>query len=208
VVRLDGDELVPWTSFDDAPGRARWHTPWGGPPDTRSIAGRDDAVLVNVHVGGVVRSDDGETWHPLVDIDVDVHQVVVAPDASVLVATGAAGFGRSTDGGATWRWDHGGLHGSYCRAVAMAGEFVLLSASTGPGHTRGAVYRRGLGQAGSWERVTELVDGNVDTFWLDASPDLAAFVTDDGSLWTSADDGATWERATGPSARPRAVLVT
>src|SRR5947209_999783 len=29
-------ELVP--GFDEAPGRDGWYTPWGGPPDTRSIS--------------------------------------------------------------------------------------------------------------------------------------------------------------------------
>lgn len=41
------------TSFDDAPTRSAWHTPWGGPPDVRSMAvAADGTVYVNVHVGG------------------------------------------------------------------------------------------------------------------------------------------------------------
>ena len=40
------------------PGAGRWYTPWGGPPATRSISEDDDAVHVNVHVGGIARSRD------------------------------------------------------------------------------------------------------------------------------------------------------
>jgi len=37
----EGLELV--GSFDEAPGRERWFTPWGGPPDTRSISDDGEA---------------------------------------------------------------------------------------------------------------------------------------------------------------------
>jgi len=41
-------------SFDGVPGRDHWYTPWGGPPDTRSIAEAADGSLhVNVHVRGI-----------------------------------------------------------------------------------------------------------------------------------------------------------
>ena len=68
-------------SFDEAPGRTDWYTPWGGPPDVRSMArGVDETLYVNVHVGGIVRSTDGATtWTDTMDIDADVHQVVAHP---------------------------------------------------------------------------------------------------------------------------------
>src|SRR5262245_24688259 len=45
-------------SFDYIPRRIEWSTPWGGAPDTRSIArGPDGGLLVNVHVGGVWRTN-------------------------------------------------------------------------------------------------------------------------------------------------------
>lgn len=188
---LDGTGFRPVASFDEWPPRDAWYTPWGGPPDTRSLATAAGEPLVNIHVGGVARQRGGE-WQPLVDIDVDVHQISAGPDGSLLVATGAAGFGSSTDGGSTWLWDTDGLHGSYCRALAVAGDYVLLTASTGPGRTRGAVYRRALGDAGPWKRTGPLVDGNIDTFWLAAAGDAAAFAAADGTVWVSADAGATW----------------
>jgi hypothetical protein len=186
---VDGTLLVD-EAFDELPERKTWYE------------------LVNIHVGGVARRDRGGPWGALVDIDVDVHQVMLAPDGSIVVATGAVGFGRSADGGQTWRWDHDGLHGSYCRAVAVAGDQVLLTASTGPGRTRGAVYRRALGAEGPWQRVTDLVSGNIDTFWLTARQDAAAFVAPDGEVWRSGDAGATWERADKVAGSPRAVILT
>src|SRR5215467_14083694 len=48
----DRGGLVPIESFDDVKGRDDWFTPWGGPPDTRSMSEWDDDVYVNVHVGG------------------------------------------------------------------------------------------------------------------------------------------------------------
>lgn len=203
--------------FDALEERAAWCTPWGGPPDTRSIAVDRvaGATLVNIHVGGVARQADGGAWRALVDIDVDVHQIVVAPDGSYLVATGAAGFGRSTDGGTTWRWDADGMHGSYCRAVTVTGdgEHVLVSASTGPfgGPAAGAIYRRPLASTGDWERVTPMVDGNVDTGWLagerEGDGKTAVFVTEAGDVFTSADAGATWEPSPRPPAPVNAVVL-
>ena len=63
-------------AFDSTPGRDSWYTPWGGPPDVRSMAlDAGGTVYVNVHVGGVVRSTDGgETWQDTMDIDAHVHQ--------------------------------------------------------------------------------------------------------------------------------------
>ena len=57
--QLDDAGLVPVAGFDQAEGREHWFTPWGGPPATRSIVMDEESTLyVNVHVGGVLRSDD------------------------------------------------------------------------------------------------------------------------------------------------------
>src|SRR5437763_7767874 len=84
LLELSGDTLVALPSFEAVPEREAWYTPWGGPPDTRSLAADGEAVLANVHVGGVLASDDLARWQALVDIDVDVHQIVVAPDHSLV----------------------------------------------------------------------------------------------------------------------------
>src|SRR3990172_3748833 len=57
-------------TFDRVNGRDEWYTPWGGPPDSRSVSEDGRTVYVNVHVGGIVRTtDEGATWEPTIDID-------------------------------------------------------------------------------------------------------------------------------------------
>jgi photosystem II stability/assembly factor-like uncharacterized protein len=196
LLELDGDHLVPVDGFERAEGRTRWYTPWGGPPDVRSMAAaRDGTLYLNVHVGGVLRSTDGgATWEPTpLDIDVDVHRVL-AHDDLVLAACGDGGLATSRDGGETWSFATGGLHGTYCRSVAVAGGTELVTASTGPFTKEGAVYRRPLGSDAPFERVTEVFPFNIDTFQLAGARDgRAAFGTEDGRVYLSTDEGATWE---------------
>jgi hypothetical protein len=198
--RLAGGALIRLESFDRAPGRAEWYTPWGDPPDTRSLSTDPvGALYVNVHVGGVVRSSDGGlTWQPTLDIEADVHQVL-APAAGVVLVASAQGFGQSRDGGGSWAFDASGLHGRYLRAVAVAGDTVLVTASTGPRTRRGAVYRRRLGPSVPWTRcragLPEWFQGNVDTHCLAAGDGVAAVGTADGQLFVSADRGRRWALA-------------
>jgi hypothetical protein len=200
-----GGSLERLSSFDRATGRERWYTPWGGPPAVRSMA-RDRAgrLHVNVHVGGIPRSTDGGvTWEPTIDIDADVHQVLAHPRVPDLVlAATARGLARSDDGGDLWMEQADGLHAPYSRAVAVAGETVLVSASEGPSGRRAAVYRAPLELGGAFERcragLPEWFDANIDTGCLAALGETVAFGTAGGSLFVSEDAGATWvERATG-----------
>jgi hypothetical protein len=202
LVRLPGGARV--ASFDEAPGRHEWYTPWGGPPDVRTLAaGPDGTLYVNVHVGGILRSaDGGETWEPTLDIDLDVHQVVVAPDGTVLAAC-AQGLAVSGDHGSTWTVVDDGLPATYARAVAVAGDTVLMSASTGPDGGRAAVYRRPLKGDEPFRRssigLPGTFPGNVDTFCLAADGDRAALGTFAGRVYASDDAGGSWSTvATGP----------
>ena len=66
----------------EAPTRAEWHTPWGGPPSVFSMASLGDDLFVSVHVGGILRSSDGgQSWEATIDLHEDVHQVVADPEA-------------------------------------------------------------------------------------------------------------------------------
>lgn len=199
LLRLDGGRLEPVPSFDTAPGRDTWYTPWGDPADVRSIAvGADDALYVNVHVGGVVRSrDGGRSWTPTVDVEADVHQVVAHPTrAGVVLVASAAGFGVSRDGGDSWVFTNDGLHAHYLRAVAVADDLVFVSAATGFRGKRAAIYRKPL-DGGAFERcqggLPKWFDGNIDTACLAATGRLVAFGTEDGFLYLSRDAGHTWE---------------
>jgi hypothetical protein len=199
LARLDGDAFVPVPSFDDVPGRSAWHTPWGGPPDVRSIAQDPEGAFVNVHVGGIpVSRDGGATWSPTVGIDVDVHQVIVGSEPGSVLAACARGLMVSLDGGRSWTTRTDGLHATYARAVAVSEDTVLVSASTGPRGGRAAVYRQPLDGSKPFERcaagLPEWFDSNVDTFCLAASRSQVALGTDDGDVYRSDDRGATWER--------------
>ena len=211
LFRLVGDSLEPVAAFDRAEGRSKWYTPWGGPPDTRSISEWDDAVYVNVHVGGVLRTEDGgETWAPTIDIDADVHQVTTA-EGQVLAAC-ASGLAVSTDRGSTWTFRSEGLETRYSRAVTVCGDAVLLSASRGPRGGRAAVYRGRL-SGGGLERcrtgLPEWFDDNIDTHCLDAHPDgsFVAFGTSEGRVFASDDAGLSWAEFASGLPQVRRVLV-
>ena len=200
LLRFEDGVLEPVKGFEQVEGRDGWYTPWGGPPDTRSMA-RDGAgrLHANVHVGGIPRSaDGGKTWSPTIDVDADVHQVVAHPtEADVVLAACAPGLAISRDGGDSWGIDREGLHGPYCRAVAVAGEHVLVSASTGPFTDRAAVYRRPLDGDGPFERCTdglpEWFPSNIDTHCLVADGSSAGIGTAEGEVFRSEDGGQSWE---------------
>lgn len=214
LYRVAGGSLEPVEAFDRAEGRDGWYTPWGGPPDTRSISEWGEDVYVNVHVGGILlgTEDGAGTWSPTIDVDADVHQVATAE--GLVLAACAGGLASSTDRGASWTWRQGGLEAPYSRAVAVCGDSVLLSASNGPGGARSAVYRGDLRGDGGFQRcrggLPEAFDDNIDTHCLDALPDgqFAAFGTSDGRVFASEDAGATWgELASGlPSVRRVLIL--
>lgn len=203
----------PVESFDTIPSRDEWYTPWGAPPDTRSLAVTPAGdQFVNVHVGGIWRCRAGEDgWDPVVEVDADVHQVTAAPDGDgrIVAAAAAIGCGVSTDGGTTWRWSDAGLHAPYARAVAVAGDVVLVSASTGPNTRSGALYRRALDSDAPFERCTTGLPAsfpyNLDTFSVAAGGDEVALGTSDGRLFRSGDGGASWDLVAGDLPAIRAV---
>jgi hypothetical protein len=216
LLRLVGDDgtLAPVEAFGTVEGRETWFTPWGGPPAVRSIA-QDLAgrLHANVHVGGIPRSvDAGASWAPTIDIDADVHQVVAHPtEPDVVLAAGAVGLAVSVDGGSSWRIEREGLHATYARAVAVAGDRILLSVSNGPRGGRGAVYRTSLEPGSTFERcregLPEWFDGNIDSGWLDARGSEVAFGTGDGEVFVSDDAGERWTRAATDLPSIRAVRL-
>lgn len=211
LYRVEKGNAEPVTAFDQVPGRSEWYTPWGGPPDSRSISEDDDAVFVNVHVGGIVRSTDGgATWKPTIDIDADVHKVWAGWER--VFGACAWGLAASTDGGNEWTIRSDGLHASYCRGVAVCGDTVLVSASNGPRGGRAAMYR-GSVDGGPLERcrtgLPEWFDGNIDSYCLDAAPDLgvAVFASEDGRVFVSTDEGASWNEVASGLGSIACVLV-
>jgi hypothetical protein len=185
-------------AFDAVEGREAWTNPAGPAPDLRSIAISDsDVWYLNVHVGGVWRSDDqGRTWHNVVPPESDVHEIVAGTGRNLAVAA-AIGFGWSTDGGDTWTWSTGGLHETYARAVALDGDTAFVTASTGPTTTDGRLYRCRIGE--QFEPCSgglpETFPFNLDTGSIAASGGQVALGTRSGRVFRSRDSGTTWELA-------------
>lgn len=207
VFHVDDGTLGADKAFDEAPGRETWYTPWGGPPDTRSLASDPSgSVYANVHVGGILRRTDSGAWEPTIDVDADVHQVTTG--AGLVLAATAYGLATSADGGTTWETEKEGLHAPYCRAVAVAGETVVVTASTGPFTDRAAVYR-GPVSGGALERcrsgLPEWFPANIDTHCLAASGSRVVLGTDHGDVWKSPDEGRTWDRVAEDLPAVRAV---
>jgi hypothetical protein len=202
LLRVTEAGVAPVEAFETVDDREAWYTPWGDPADVRSIAvARDGAIHVNVHVGGVARSrDGGRSWTPTIDIEQDVHQVAAHPrEPQVVVVASAGGFGISRDGGDAWTFVTADLHAHYCRAVAVAGDHVLLSAATGFRGRRSAIYRASLEGDPRFERcragLPQWFDDNIDTACLAAAGALVVFGTADGRVYRSRDAGAGWELA-------------
>lgn len=200
LVRVADGSATRVGPFDKVPSRGDWYTPWGGPPDVRSMSrGADGVAYANVHVGGILRSTDGETWGPTsMDVDADVHQVLAHPETPGLVfAATAIGIATSTDGGEAWEFSEDGMHAAYCRAVAIADDTLLASASQSHTGRQAALYRRPL-MGGRFERcekgLPEWFADNVDTYCLDGRGDQAVLGTSDGLVFVSEDGGATWDQ--------------
>jgi hypothetical protein len=186
--------------FEDVEDRNRWYTPWGAPPDTRSLSQTaDGAVLANIHVGGVVRSaDGGASWQPTMDIDADCHHVLAHPgDPERAYAATAIGLGVSIDGGRSWSFETRGLHATYQRALAVGKEWLLVSCSRSERGVQAAIYRRSLEAGGPLARCTEGLpewfDDNINTGCIATRGRQSAIGTVDGRVFISRDDGASWE---------------
>lgn len=195
LLRLEDGSLVEDGLFSRAPGRDKWHTPWGGPPDVRSMTeAADGTVFVNVHVGGILRFDN-TGFTPTIDISADVHQVAAHPEIPDLVVAATAHGLAVTANGHDFDFRTDGLTHRYCRAVALGGDTVLVSSSAGP---RGGDARlhRGDVAGGPLEVCSGLpaFDGNIDTHCVATRPGL--WLVGHGSeVWASTDRGDTWEVA-------------
>ena len=204
VVGLEGGHLLTvspegtiaeLTAFDTVEGRDGWTNPAAPQPQVRSIAvASAGSWFVNIHVGGVWRSDDGgQSWRNVLQPEFDVHEVVTGENGRVAVAA-AAGFGWSDDNGDSWRWTTDGLHAGYSRAVALDGDTAFVTASTGPDTTDGRLYRCRLGDA--FEPCSgglpESFPFNLDTGAVAASGGRVALGTHNGRVYCSNDGGSSW----------------
>lgn len=194
---LDGDRVAEDEFFAEAPGRESWYTPWGAPADVRSMTlDADQTLYINVHVGGLLRYDNTGVV-PTVDISADVHQVSAHPNLKGAIFAATARGIASSHNGHDFDFRTDGLHASYCRAVAVLDDHLLVSASTGPRTSRARVYAGELWEGG-FEPVggglPEWFDDNVDTHCLAAVSD-AVYLGHGDTVWASEDGGQHWEEA-------------
>jgi hypothetical protein len=224
IMRVGGDgSLERLGGFDHVPGREQWYAGTAvvdgrvvGPPlGIRSLAATCEhaALLANVHVGGIARSSDGgATWQPTIEIDSDVHQVCAHPTRpEIAVAASGMGLCISRDGGQTWTTERGGLHASYCSAVAFAGDDILVAASTDHFAPQGAIYRRPLERDGLIAPVggglPRWIEGITDTGNIAACGMAIAVADRAGNLFLSEDAGHTWSRGGEHLPTPSSVFV-
>jgi hypothetical protein len=197
TVSTDGT-VAQLPAFDQIEGRDTWTNPAASVPEIRSMAVSEaDVWYVNVHVGGLWRSDDkGASWRCVVPAESDVHEVVTGEGTSLAVAA-AIGFGFSPDGGDSWKWTTEGLHASYARAVALDGDTAFVTASTGPDTKDGRLYRGAIG--GPFEPcnagVPESFPFNLDTGSVAARGGQVALGTRNGHVFRSSDSGVSWDVA-------------
>jgi hypothetical protein len=224
ILRLGANGTLERVSdFADVPGRDKWYAGTAlvdgkllGPPlGIRSMTATCDgaALMANVHVGGIPRSiDSGNTWHPTIDVDADVHEVRAHPALpDVVIAAAAVGLCISRDGGKTWSIEREGLHAPHCSAVAFAGNDVLVSASTDPFAAQGGVYRRPLDKPGPLQPLggglPRWFDGTVDTNCIATLASMLALADSGGNLYLSEDAGRTWTRRAEQLPTPSSVLI-
>jgi hypothetical protein len=221
-VREDG-RFEPLRAFGEVAGRDTWYAGAAiidgrrvGPPlGVRSMSATCDhaALLANVHVGGIPRSQDGgASWRPTIDIDTDVHQVCAHPSRpEVLAAAAGVGLCLSRDAGLTWSVEREGLHAAHCTAVAFAEDEVLVSAATDHFASQGAIYRRSLesdapilradGGLPSW------LSGITDTRNIAVRGAAGALVDRGGNLYVSQDAGRSWAPRADHLGLPSSVLI-
>ncbi len=203
-------------AFEKISERKEWTTPWGGPPDVRSLAVSLGGVLfANIHVGWIARSkNDGGTWEALTNgLEKDVHQVQTHPSSPEIVfAATADGFYLSRDLGDSFTRSSEPMEYYYQRACLCSPETgtYIVSTSRGPHGTAEARVYRSTDSGLSWHLSTglpETIENNIDTFQLAAGDDgRLAVVVEDHHLYLSGDDGARWNLQSKGLPKVNAVL--
>lgn len=150
-------------AFEQLEVRDQWHTPWGGPPAVRTLAGTPDHwVYADIHVGSIMRSEDGgSSWAPVTpELHEDVHEVATSFDRPDRVAANTAkSVFVSDDRGQSWRDAGDDLSHRYGRALALCptdADLMLATVSDGPhgDNVHGQLYRS-EDAGGSWEHVAD-----------------------------------------------------
>ncbi len=204
-------------SFDNVPERKEWYTPWGGPPDVRSLAiSKDGTIYANVHVGWIARSsDNGKSCKVLKDgLEKDVHHVAVHPlSASIVFAATAEGFYISYNHGVTFAKRNNGMPYFYQRACAafINRDVYIASTSKGPHGHANALLFRSENEGKIWKMVNGLpgdLSKNIGTFHIAiAGGGKAYVVVEEKDLYETVDFGLNWKKVDHDFPEISSVLV-
>ncbi|MHA2357594.1 MAG: WD40/YVTN/BNR-like repeat-containing protein [Candidatus Heimdallarchaeaceae archaeon] len=198
------NELEFIENFDQVKERPLWDTPWGGPPDSRSLAlGSDGSIYVDIHVGWIAKSyDNGKTWESTrtETLEKDVHQVSANPRNSNIVFTATAyGFYISFDKAESFvrKWDK--KRQNYQRAtICFPDKDVYLATvanSFAGGNAR--IYRT-EDDGDTWEQAEGLPEGiklNINTYQVNTfNNGRALAIIENKHIYESEDYGKNWDQ--------------
>lgn len=216
-------ELLPLDGFATVAGREDWYAGTAivageevGPPlgvRSMTVTSDESALLANVHVGGIARSEDqGTSWNPTIEIDYDIHEVSAHPARpSDVIAAAAIGLCISTDAGRNWTIETAGLHASYCSATRYCENTIFVAASEHHFSQRGALYQRTAGGDAALERVSgglpSWFDGIIDTACIGTLGARIAIADRGGHLYESVNRGWSWSPRAEGLESPSAVLL-
>lgn len=186
--------------FDELENRSKWSTPWGGPPDVRSLAGNENVLYANIHVGWIVRSlDQGKSWQSITNgLAKDVHMVTTDPlNPNIVMTATARGFHISTDYGENFkqRWN---IPLQYQRATFAFPDknIYLVSVSKGSSGGSSELYRS-EDQGKTWHNVIGLpqnISNNINTYQITGLKGGKAYVIiENEKIFKSTDYGYEWE---------------
>jgi hypothetical protein len=208
LLRLEGDRLARVAGFDRAPGRESWQQPVNRPATTWTLASDGTRLYVNVHVGGILRSDDGgESFTPTLDLEEDVHEVAVGAGGRLWAATGEKALAESRDHGASWTHHVEGLHAPYLSCAVPTDAGVLVVASSGYASPNDAAYcfdGRGFARC---EGLPDQFGGFLGARQLAARGRLAAVADAAGRLHLSEDGGRSFSVAAEGLPAVRAIVI-
>lgn len=150
-----------------------------------------------------VSTDAGGTWTaaPLVASNL---AVVCSADGTRMLVSGSSGVYQSTDSGASWALVPG-LPSGDCMALSAGGRILVVGQNPGSVYTftnPGTFWQlRSIGPYSNWVSVATSADGRK----LAAAASIVRFSPYPGSIFTSEDYGATWQRSVSSVTDWRAV---